>query len=142
MNIDQIKELIVILQNSHLNKLSFKDDKGCELVLEKNTPTFSSVTECVPQQSTPHVVQTAETEFAGGSYITSPMVGTFYLSPSPDEPPFIKIGENVSDHSVVCIVEAMKVLNEIKAGIKGKIVEICVDNGHPVEYGTKLFRVQ
>lgn len=78
---------------------------------------------------------------SAGIYITSPMVGTFYLSPGPDEPHFIKVGDKVEKDSVACIIEAMKVMNEVKAGVTGTIVEILVENGHPVEFGTKLFRV-
>lgn len=77
-----------------------------------------------------------------GQYITSPMVGTFYLSPSPDDPAFVKSGDKVKEGNVVCIIEAMKVMNEVKSEISGEIVEVLVDNGHPVEFGTKLFRVK
>jgi acetyl-CoA carboxylase biotin carboxyl carrier protein len=74
--------------------------------------------------------------------IKSPMVGTFYTSPSPDSEPFTAVGAQVGDDSVVCIVEAMKVMNEIKAECSGVIREICVKNAQPVEYGQVLFRVQ
>lgn len=73
--------------------------------------------------------------------IPSPLVGTFYRSPSPDAPPFVREGDDVHDDSTLCIVEAMKVMNEIKAETKGRIVEILVENGHPVEFGQPLFRV-
>lgn len=73
--------------------------------------------------------------------ITSPMVGTFYLSPSPDDPHFVKVGDKVEKDTVVCIIEAMKVMNEVKAGMSGRVEEILVESGHPVEFGTKLFRV-
>lgn len=75
------------------------------------------------------------------TYITSPMVGTFYAASAPDEPPFIKPGDEVDRNSLVCIIEAMKVMNEVKAGLSGTIVEILVENGSPVEFGTKLFRI-
>lgn len=74
-------------------------------------------------------------------FITSPMVGTFYSASAPEEPPFVKVGDKVDKNIVVCIVEAMKVMNEVKAGISGTIAEILVDNGSPVEFGTKLFRI-
>ncbi len=76
-----------------------------------------------------------------GEYITSPMVGTFYLSASPDEAPFVKVGDKIDKNSVVCIIEAMKVMNEIKSGISGTVAEVLVENGHPVEFGTKIFRL-
>jgi acetyl-CoA carboxylase biotin carboxyl carrier protein len=85
---------------------------------------------------------TPAAESAPGQFITSPMVGTFYLSSSPDSPPFVKVGDQVGPDSVVCIVEAMKVFNEIPAECSGKIVAVLVENGAPVEYGHKLFRVE
>lgn len=74
-------------------------------------------------------------------YITSPMVGTIYFAPSPSDPAFVKPGDQVEKSTVVCIIEAMKVMNEVKAGISGVVSEPLVENGHPVEFGTKLFRI-
>jgi len=73
--------------------------------------------------------------------IVSPMVGTFYLSPSPDSPPYVTIGQEVHEDTVVCIIEAMKVMNEIKAETRGIIVEVLAQNGKPVEFGKPLFAV-
>ena len=83
----------------------------------------------------------SEQETSAGVFVTSPMVGTFYSTPSPDDPAFVKVGDRVEKHTVVCIIEAMKVMNEVKSGISGVIAEILVENGHPVEFGTKLFRI-
>jgi acetyl-CoA carboxylase biotin carboxyl carrier protein len=77
-----------------------------------------------------------------GHYIVSPMVGTFYVSSSPDTPAFVKVGDQVGPDTVVCIVEAMKVFNELPAECSGKITAILVENGAAVEYGQKLFRVE
>ena len=74
--------------------------------------------------------------------VTSPMVGTFYTSPSPDSPAFVKAGTEIQPETVVCIIEAMKVMNEIKAETAGTIVEIVAENGKPVQYGEVLFRVR
>jgi len=74
--------------------------------------------------------------------IRSPMVGTFYLAPSPDSDPYVSVGAAVTEDSVVCIVEAMKVMNEVKAECSGTVVEMCVKNAQPVEYGQVLFRVE
>jgi acetyl-CoA carboxylase biotin carboxyl carrier protein len=79
---------------------------------------------------------------ANVQYVTSPMVGTFYHSPNPDSPPFIKVGDQVGPDTVVCIVEAMKVFNEIPAEVSGKVTAILVENAAAVEYGQKLFRVE
>lgn len=77
-----------------------------------------------------------------GQHITSPMVGTFYSAASPDDPILVKVGDTVREDTIVCIIEAMKVMNEVKAGVSGIVAEICTENGHPVEFGTKLFRIQ
>ena len=74
--------------------------------------------------------------------IMSPMVGTFYRAPSPDSPPYIEVGQEVNEETVVCIIEAMKVMNEIKAEINGVIVEVLAQNGKPVEFGKPLIRVK
>jgi acetyl-CoA carboxylase biotin carboxyl carrier protein len=85
---------------------------------------------------------TAAAESAAGQFITSPMVGTFYVSSSPDSPPFVKVGDQVGPETVVCIVEAMKVFNEIPAECSGKVMAVLAENGAAVEYGQKLFRVE
>ena len=74
-------------------------------------------------------------------YIVSPMVGTFYTTPTPSDPAFVNVGDSVSKNSVVCIIEAMKVMNEIKANQDGIIAEVLVENGQPIEFGTKLFKL-
>ena len=153
MDIEKIKELINILEGSKLNKLTLKDEKGCEVHLEKapasvihhNLPSHSMphpAQEVHQAHPTTHVVQTAKHQEVSGHYINSPMVGTFYMMPSPGDPPFVKVGDMVTEEAVVCIIEAMKVMNEIKAGVRGKVVEICIENAHAVEFGTKLFRVE
>jgi len=78
---------------------------------------------------------------AKGVFITSPMVGTFYAATAPEDPPYVKVGDHVEKQTVVCIVEAMKVMNEVKAGVTGAVAEILVENGQPIEFGSKLFRV-
>jgi acetyl-CoA carboxylase biotin carboxyl carrier protein len=78
----------------------------------------------------------------GFAYVKSPMVGTFYRSPSPDSPPFVDANSKIEEKSVVCIIEAMKIMNEIQAEVKGTIVEVLVENGQPVEYGQRLFKVK
>lgn len=148
MDIEQIKELMSRLEESKINKLVFK--KGdVELHLEK-----AAVEAQVPRQRT---VQ-AEIESAfqlevsqkgergahasvPGTFVISPMVGTFYSSPGPDQPSFVKVGDKVNEQTVVCIVEAMKVMNEVKAGMNGTVAEILPDNAQPVEFGTRLLRI-
>jgi acetyl-CoA carboxylase biotin carboxyl carrier protein len=70
------------------------------------------------------------------------MVGTFYSSASPGQPPFVKVGDRVEENTVICIIEAMKVLNEVKAGKKGTVAEVLIENTQPVEFGSKMFRIE
>ncbi len=99
-----------------------------------------------PQAAAPAAGGGASAPASGASgnevEITSPMVGTFYRSPSPDEPPFTDVGATVTDDTTVCVVEAMKVFNEIKAETRGTIVKVLVENGSPVQYGEPLFLVK
>lgn len=83
-----------------------------------------------------------QVEEAGVTYIKSPMVGTFYRSPSPESKSFVENGAKVVENSVVCIIEAMKIMNEIQAEVKGTILETLVENGQPVEYGQRLFKIK
>lgn len=84
----------------------------------------------------------APAEEAGAAYIKSPMVGTFYRAASPESKPFVDAGAKVVENSVVCIIEAMKIMNEIQAEVKGTILEVLVENGQPVEYGQRLFKIK
>ncbi len=93
----------------------------------------------IPPSLTPPLEETKKE--AVGRFVTSPMVGTFYISPGPDEPSFIKVGDKIHKDTVVCIIEAMKVMNEVKANVEGVVVEFLVETGHPVEFGTKLFKI-
>jgi acetyl-CoA carboxylase biotin carboxyl carrier protein len=84
----------------------------------------------------------AETSDGNVSYITSPFVGTFYRSPSPESAPFIDVGSRIKKGQVICIIEAMKLMNEIESELEGAVVQILVENGHPVEYGEPLFKIK
>lgn len=83
----------------------------------------------------------AAAEEAGGVEIESPMVGTFYRAPAPDAPPYVEVGDRVSKGQTLCILEAMKLMNELEAEVSGTVREICIGNGEPVEYGQVLFRI-
>lgn len=99
----------------------------------------------VPSNSAPPLPQAAAAapqEEAGISYVKSPMVGTFYRAASPESKPFVDTGAKVVDNTIVCIIEAMKIMNEIQAETKGTVVEVLVENGQPVEYGQRLFKLK
>jgi acetyl-CoA carboxylase biotin carboxyl carrier protein len=95
-----------------------------------------------PAQHAPAAAASAAPQARSGVEIPSPMVGTFYRSPGPDAPPFVDVGDRISKNTVVCIVEAMKVMNEIKAEVDGEILEVLVQNGEPVEFGQPLFLIK
>lgn len=143
MDIEKVKEFIKILEESDLKKLTIRE-KDSELVLEKeDTHKVNSISVPVshPTSHSQPVPEEKKPEKKAGNYITSPMVGTFYLKPGPDQKNFVKAGDSVDKDTVVCIIEAMKVMNEVKAGVTGVVEEIMIEDAHPVEYGTKLFRI-
>ncbi|ALF11479.1 acetyl-CoA carboxylase biotin carboxyl carrier protein [Parageobacillus thermoglucosidasius] len=102
------------------------------------TQPVAPPTEAKPQEPPKQEVKNTENLHK----ITSPMVGTFYAAPSPDAPPYVKVGDKVKTDTVVCIIEAMKLFNEIEAEVNGEIVEVLVENGQLVEYGQPLFLVK
>ncbi len=108
-------------------------------------PFPASVAEVAPAAARP-VLPAPGTSSAGEetgfAYVKSPMVGTFYRSPSPENPSFVENGAKVEEKTVVCIIEAMKIMNEIQAEVKGSVVEVLVENGQPVEYGQRLFKIK
>lgn len=151
MEIEQIKELMSHLEGSKLRKLVLK--KGdVELHLEKEGALAPLVRRSAHQEvllEPSHHIETvpqrekapSQTKDVDGNYVTSPMVGTHYSSPAPDQPPFVKVGDKVNENSVVCIIEAMKVMNEVKAGVSGTVAEILAENSQPVEFGSRLLRI-
>lgn len=95
-----------------------------------------------PAPTSPVAPLSAGGDDVGFTYVKSPMVGTFYRSPSPENPAFVEVSAKVEDKTVVCIIEAMKIMNEIQAEVKGTVAEILVENGQPVEYGQRLFKIK
>lgn len=143
MDLDDIKKLIAAIENSKLVKLTVKKN-GEEVCLEKEKNPFG-VAPPIPTCQTapsPIVKNNPIIEEANQEFIRAPLVGTFYVAPSPEAPPFVKVGDTVTEHTIVCIVEAMKVLNEVKAGTTGRVTKLLVENGQPVEFGTKLFAIE
>jgi len=157
-DLQKIKELIEIMKDNDLVEVEIKhgDDKIFLKRSQPQQPTITAVPTVGPNTLAPPVgpnaAQTSAAE-AGPSAsqpqpeedlveIKSPIVGTYYATPSPDSDPFVELGSHVEPQTVVCIVEAMKVMNEIKAETSGTITEILVTNGQAVEYGRVLFKVK
>lgn len=150
MNIKEIKEMINLMNENNiwefeLEKQDFKirlkkgPEGSIEKFVEKVVPKTPLPTPA-PQISAPQPSVAPAT--AKTVEIKSPMVGTFYKAPSPDASPFVKVGDDIEVGQVVCILEAMKLMNEIKSEIKGKIASVLVENGDPVEFGQVLFLVE
>lgn len=139
LDLEQLRELIRLLDEANLTEIEVEHDD--DRIRVRRDP--AAIVAAVPQSVAP----TAEGAAAvpadeNGVYVTSPFVGTFYRSPSPDSDPFVEVGDEIVVGQVLCIVEAMKLMNEIEAETTGTVVEVLVENGKPVEYGDKLFRIE
>jgi len=149
MDLKKIKELIAAMEKAGLKKFRVKEENGFELELERLSdeghpplPRHHDSAHHFAPPPAPHAKPHHEEQPKPGTYVSSPMVGTYYSAPSPDDPPYLKIGDEVDENTVVCIIEAMKVMNEVKAGQKGRVAEILVNNADPVEFGTNLVRIE
>ena len=158
MELKQVKELMAAMEKAGVERLRIKDTDGYELELERKGesaphshqgpvythhethPRFPAHTTGPYRGHFPEEPR-AEEKKVDGKYITAPLVGTMYQAASPEDAAFVKVGDRVDENTIVCIIEAMKVMNEVKSGMSGTIAEILIDNAHPVEFGTKLFRV-
>ncbi|MHA4894279.1 acetyl-CoA carboxylase biotin carboxyl carrier protein [Pedobacter sp. PWIIR3] len=157
MDIKQIQELIKFVSRSGVNEVAI-EQKDFKITIKTNqTPTVVHatvpapvVTSAIPAAAAPLPVSATETKAAVSAsedtskYITikSPMIGTFYRSSTPDKPSFLNVGDEVSVGKVVCIIEAMKLFNEIESEVSGRVVKVLVDNASPVEYDQPLFLVE
>ena len=149
MNIKEIKEMIQLMNENNLTELELEKD-GLKIRLKKSSS--GTIEPVIIQESRPSAAQTAKEAAATKEAsrvadqakinIKSPMVGTFYASPAPDAPPFMQIGQQVEVGQVVCIIEAMKLMNEIKSEVRGKVSQILVNNGDPVEFSQPLFLLE
>jgi acetyl-CoA carboxylase biotin carboxyl carrier protein len=154
VDIKEIRSLIDLMKKNGV--AVFKMEKeGFKITLKTSgapgSPQYIS-TQPLVQWSEPAAQPVAITDAApaspaaapasGGIEVKSPMVGTFYASPSPESPAFISVGQEITPDTVVCIIEAMKVMNEVKAEVSGTVAEICAENGKPVQFGQALFRLK
>ncbi len=147
MYIKEIKDMISLMNENSLTELEIEKE-GMRIRLKKGT---SGAVERAIEYIAPHSASAPQTKPAIASEkaekrttvdVKAPMVGTFYRSPSPEAPAYVNIGDTISVGQVICIIEAMKLMNEIKSEVKGKIVDIQVDNAEPVEFGQVLLVVE
>jgi len=140
IEIDKIKELIKIMEEHNLEEIEIERE-GARIKLKKSSPQ-NKHTNLIQVSSEKTSQETLEKESKNLIEIKAPMVGTFYRAPSPGAKPYVEVGDVIEPGTVLCIIEAMKLMNEIKSEVKGKIVEILVENGEPVEFGQPLFLVE
>ncbi len=153
MELKDIKLIIDLMKKNDLSVFKMENE-GFKIVLKRgsgggytvvsSSPAPLPLAAPVPVASIPGAPAPAPAKPAAaeGHEITSPMVGTFYEAASPESPAYVKVGDTVSEETVVCIIEAMKVMNEIKAETKGVVTEVLAQNGKPVQFGQPLFRVK
>ena len=160
INIEKIRELADLAQEKNLAELTVQDG---EKIVTIKLPGYSvqhmvhpqasqmvyapPAPQPIPELPATSLATTLEAEKAAVSddrlhKVTSPMVGTFYAAPSPDAPPYVSVGQTISKGQVVCIIEAMKMMNELESEVSGRIVKILIENGQPVEFGQVLMLVE
>ncbi|MBF1719808.1 MAG: acetyl-CoA carboxylase biotin carboxyl carrier protein [Streptococcus sp.] len=155
MNVEEIKELMTLFNDSnmtefHLSNEEFevqfsKREEYPQVVSNAVAPVAnvaSPVVEAAPVAAPSAEAQEAPQVAADAKYITSPIVGVVYLQSSPDADPFVQVGKQITSNDTVCIVEAMKIMNEIKSDFNGEVVEVLVENGQMVDFGQKLFAIR
>ncbi len=154
MNLKELKELIEMLKGTDISELEIERSgvkvrirKGGDVTFHPAMPRMeyppaAIVAPAVAEQQIPPAEKQLEPAKSKQIKLTSPIVGTFYRSSSPDKPPYVEVGDVVKKGQVLCIIEAMKLMNEIESETAGKIVQILVENGHPVEYGQPVFVIE
>ncbi len=149
MNIKEIKEMINLMNENSLSELEVEKD-DMRIRLKKTAAGFESFEgpvllqgqNAASQSKVVNSEEAVEKSTIKTVEIKSPMVGTFYRAPNPEAPAYVEVGQTIEPGQVICIIEAMKLMNEIKSEIKGKILEILVDNAEPVEFGQPLFLIE
>ena len=143
MDIKVVKEFIKLAKDEGVNELKV-EDKNLKISVSFNSSTPAQHIVHSPIQSTSTSVSDTSISTSKSDFheLKSPFVGTFYSSPSPDKASYVKVGDKVHKGQTLCILEAMKIMNEIEADVSGEIVEICVDNESLVEYGEVLFKIK
>ena len=150
----ELKQLIRLLERRDVGEFEYEDERlrvrisrGARAAAPQVATTYTAHAVSSPSSqaalATELRVQTSVPADVGegDSFVTSPFVGTFYRSPSPDAPSFVEIGSSIREGQALCIIEAMKLMNEIEAEVAGKVSEVLVENGQPVEFGQPLFRI-
>ncbi len=141
MEYEKIKQLIEEMGNSKLTEVDIEFPDGTKISMKKDNVKERVIQDTTAIKNSDNITKETKKE-EKGNIIKSPMVGTFYLKSSPTAEPYVEIGKEVKKGDVLCIVEAMKLMNEIESEYTGKVTEILVKDGETVEYGTPLFRIE
>ncbi|MDC0383871.1 acetyl-CoA carboxylase biotin carboxyl carrier protein [Candidatus Marinimicrobia bacterium] len=149
---DKLKEIIYILENSNVNEIEvsfwwkkFRVVKSSSTIMSNNTNSNIEQVQSVPVHSTNQETSSIDEKIKSvteGEELLSPMPGTFYSAPTPDDPPFVTIGSKVVKGQTLCIIEAMKIMNEIESEIDGTVSEVLIQNSDPIEYNQPLFKIK
>jgi len=152
---DKLKEIIYILENSNVNEIEvrfwgrrYRVSKQANVVVTSESDSYSQINPQNIEQPNSgtiepqNVQETDELERGNNEDLLSPMPGTFYISPTPDDDPFVSVGDEVKKGQTLCIIEAMKIMNEIESEFDGTIINVKVNNGDPVEYNQSLFEIK
>ncbi len=151
IDLDQLKAIFTALAEHDIDQIEYEDADTRLVVTRRNgsagTPMFAgsamtSMAPAAPAGEVPQVSKTGQVVDDGSVFVESPFVGTFYRAPSPDADAFTDVGQHIKKGQTLCIVEAMKLMNEIESEWEGEVLEVLVENGKPVEYGDRLFRVR
>ena len=147
MDYNEIKKLITDIGESKVDEVNLEFPDGIKISVKKNNQIVKEIIKEQPTEILEKKQQTVETQPTTETdenykIVKSPMVGTFYLKPSPTEKPYVEVGQSVKKGETLCIIEAMKLMNEIGSEYAGEIVEILVKDGETVEYGTELFKIK
>jgi acetyl-CoA carboxylase biotin carboxyl carrier protein len=151
MDLRKLKKLIDLVQESGIGEIEITEGEEKERICRQSAGTPQVLMTATPMQMpmaappaapAPAAAEAAKPEEPTGHQLKSPMVGTFYRAPSPGAPPFVEVGQAVSKGQTLCIIEAMKLLNEIESDVAGTVKAILVENGQPVEYGQPLFLIE
>lgn len=147
--VECVEALAKIVKENELSKIKISTET-MDIVIEGKASAVNNIVSAMPPipaipaapAAAMSAVSSAENTAVSGNIITSPIVGTFYSSPSPEKPCYVKVGDSVNAGDVVCIIESMKLMNEINSEFSGKVAEIYVNNGDPVEFGQKIMRIE
>lgn len=146
MDLRTVKKLVELIENSTIAEIEIRQGEETLRLRRESAagapPPAAVAAAPAPAPASAPAPAAAEEETAPGEHVKSPMVGTFYRSPSPDKPAFVSVGDRVEASQTLCIIEAMKTMNQIEAPVAGKITRILAENGHPVEFGQTLFVIE